>query len=80
VFADRPWSRYDIMQIADSSSPGMSALEHVYSNVGVIGSGYVDEDFVPSVYAHEIFHSWNVKRLRPLDMWPYRYEMMQPTA
>jgi predicted metalloprotease with PDZ domain len=80
VFADRPWSRYDIMQIADSSSPGMSALEHENSNVGVIGSGYVDEDFVPSVYAHEIFHSWNVKRLRPLDMWPYRYEMMQPTA
>jgi predicted metalloprotease with PDZ domain len=52
------------MQIADSSSPGMSALEHENSNVGVIGSGYVDEDFVPSVYAHEIFHSWNVKRLR----------------
>ena len=80
VFADRPWSRYDIMQIADSSSPGMSALEHENSNVGVIGAAYVDEEFVPSVYAHEIFHSWNVKRLRPLDMWPYRYEMMQPTA
>ena len=79
VFGDRPWSRYDIMQIADSSSPGMSALEHENSNVGVIGSGYVDEEFVPSVYAHEIFHSWNVKRLRPLDMWPYRYETMQPT-
>jgi predicted metalloprotease with PDZ domain len=80
VFADRPWARYDVMQIADSSSPGMSALEHENSNVGVIGAGYVDEEFVPSVYAHEIFHSWNVKRLRPLDMWPYRYEMMQPTA
>lgn len=79
VFADRPWSRYDIMQIADSSSPGMSALEHENSNVGVIGSGYMDEDFVPSVYAHEIFHSWNVKRLRPSDMFPYRYESMQPT-
>lgn len=80
VFGDRPWPRYDIMQIADSSAQGMSALEHEDSNVGVIGSGYIDEDFVPSVYAHEIFHSWNVKRLRPLDMYPYRYEMMQPTA
>lgn len=80
VFADRPWSRYDIMQIADSSSPGMSALEHENSNVGIIGSGYMDEDFVPSVYAHEIFHSWNVKRLRPADMYPYRYEAMQPTT
>jgi predicted metalloprotease with PDZ domain len=79
VFGDRPWTHYDIMQIADSSSPGMSALEHENSNVGVIGSGYIDEDFVPSVYAHEIFHSWNVKRLRPADMWPYRYEAMEPT-
>jgi predicted metalloprotease with PDZ domain len=80
VFADRPWTHYDIMQIADSSSQGMSALEHENSNVGVINSGYVDEDFVPSVYAHEIFHSWNVKRLRPLDMWPYRYDTIQPTV
>ena len=80
VFGDRPWPRYDIMQIADSASQGMSALEHENSNVGVIGSVYLDEEFVPSVYAHEIFHSWNVKRLRPLDMWPYRYDTMQPTA
>jgi predicted metalloprotease with PDZ domain len=79
VFADRPWGRYDIMQIADSAFGGMSALEHEDSNVGIIGAGYMDEDFVPSVYAHEIFHSWNVKRLRPLDMWPYNYAVMQPT-
>lgn len=79
VFADRPWSHYDIMQIADSAFGGMSALEHENSNVGIIGAGYMDEDFVPSVYAHEIFHSWNVKRLRPVDMWPYNYEAMQPT-
>ncbi len=79
VFAARPWLRYDIMQIADSGFGGMSALEHENSNVGVIGSEYLNEDFVPSVYAHEIFHSWNVKRLRPADMYPYRYESMQPT-
>ena len=24
-----------------------------------------------SLYAHEIFHAWNVKRLRPAEMWPY---------
>jgi predicted metalloprotease with PDZ domain len=79
VFADRPWSHYDVMQIADSGFGGMSALEHENSNVGIIGAGFMDEDFVPSVYAHEIFHSWNVKRLRPLDMWPYNYAVMQPT-
>src|SRR5471032_1810499 len=50
VFSDRPWPRYDIMQIADSAAQGMSALEHENSNVGVIGAGFMDEDFVPSVY------------------------------
>jgi predicted metalloprotease with PDZ domain len=34
---------------------------------------------VPSLYAHEIFHSWNVKRLRPAELWPYRYDRPQPT-
>jgi predicted metalloprotease with PDZ domain len=33
-----------------------------------------------SIYAHEIFHSWNVKRLRPADMYPYRYDQPQPTG
>ena len=32
-----------------------------------------------SLYAHEIFHSWNVKRLRPSDLWPYKYDEPQPT-
>ncbi|MGH7655556.1 MAG: hypothetical protein ACREN6_12925, partial [Gemmatimonadaceae bacterium] len=50
VFADRPWSHYDVMQIADSGFGGMSALEHENSNVGIIGAAYMDEDFVPSVY------------------------------
>jgi predicted metalloprotease with PDZ domain len=34
---------------------------------------------MPSLYAHEIFHSWNVKRLRPADLWPYQYAHEQPT-
>jgi predicted metalloprotease with PDZ domain len=34
---------------------------------------------MPSLYAHEIFHAWNVKRLRPIDLWPYKYDQEQPT-
>ena len=37
-------------------------------------------DFQPSLYAHEIFHAWNVKRLRPADLVPYRYDRPQPTG
>jgi predicted metalloprotease with PDZ domain len=32
------------------------------------------------LYAHEIFHAWNVKRLRPAEMVPYRYDAWQPTT
>jgi predicted metalloprotease with PDZ domain len=45
----------------------------------VLAPSYVGSEFQPSLYAHEIFHSWNVKRLRPADMWPYHYSRPQPT-
>ena len=35
---------------------------------------------LPSITAHEMFHSWNVKRLRPAEMVPYRYDLAQPTV
>src|SRR4029078_2762323 len=35
---------------------------------------------IHSIYTHEIFHSWNVKRLRPADLYPYRYDQPQPTT
>ncbi|HVT37564.1 MAG TPA: PDZ domain-containing protein [Gemmatimonadaceae bacterium] len=79
VYRDMPWTRYEVMQIADSAFGGMSALEHENSNVAIVGTLLLGEDFVPSVYAHEIYHAFNVKRLRPAEMWPYRYETMQPT-
>jgi predicted metalloprotease with PDZ domain len=47
--------------------------------VDVLAPSYVGSDFQPSLFAHEIFHSWNVKRLRPSEMWPYQYSHAQPT-
>ncbi len=79
VFGETPWSTYTVMQIADSAFGGMSALEHQNSNVGIVGTPFLDEAFVPSVYAHEVFHAFNVKRLRPAGLWPYRYDAAQPT-
>jgi len=79
VFGDTPWRRYEIMQIAEKGFGGMSALEHENSNVALVEAEALDEEFVPSVYAHEIFHAFNVKRVRPVDLWPYRYEAAQPT-
>jgi predicted metalloprotease with PDZ domain len=80
VFGEAPWANYTVMQIVDSTFGGASGLEHQSSHVDVIAPSYVGSEFQPSLYAHEIFHSWNVKRLRPADMWPYQYSHPQPTA
>lgn len=79
VFGEAPWTTYSVLQIADSAFGGMSALEHQNSNVGIVGTPFLDEPFVPSIYAHEVFHAYNVKRLRPAELWPYRYGAAQPT-
>lgn len=79
VFGETPWESYTIMQIVDSSYGGASGLEHQSSHVDVLAPSYVGSEFQPSLYAHEIFHSWNVKRLRPSDLWPYKYSHSQPT-
>jgi predicted metalloprotease with PDZ domain len=79
VFNETPWTSYTIMQIVDSSYGGASGLEHQNSHVNVLAPSYVGSEFQPSLFAHEIFHSWNVKRLRPSDLWPYRYSQSQPT-
>jgi predicted metalloprotease with PDZ domain len=79
VFRETPWDNYTVMQIVDSAFGGASGLEHQSSHVDVLAPTYVGSEFQPSLYAHEIFHSWNVKRLRPAEMWPYQYSHAQPT-
>ena len=80
VFGEAPWANYTLMQISDSSYGGYSGLEHSSSHVDIVGNGFVGGESQPSLYAHEIFHSWNVKRLRPADLVPYRYDRPQPTT
>jgi predicted metalloprotease with PDZ domain len=79
VFGEVPWTTYSVLQITDPSYSGGSGLEHQNSHVDVLGPGMLGTPVLPSLYAHEIFHAWNVKRLRPSDMWPYRYDEEQPT-
>jgi len=79
VFAEIPWTTYSVMQIADPTFGGGSALEHQNSHVAIYGSSLLGTPVIMSIYAHEIFHSWNVKRLRPADLYPYQYDQPQPT-
>jgi predicted metalloprotease with PDZ domain len=81
VFGEAPWRDYSVMQITDSTyPPGSGAgLEHQSSHVDIVSPALAGSSVMPSLYAHEIFHAWNVKRMRPADMVPYRYDREQPT-
>lgn len=80
VFAETPWTDYTTLLIFDPSFPGGSALEHENSHVGIYTPAIVGNPLLASITAHEIFHAWNVKRLRPAEMVPYRYDRELPTT
>ncbi len=80
VFAETPWDAYTILLLFDSTFGGGSALEHQNSHVGIYNPEFIGSTVLASITAHEIFHGWNVKRLRPADMWPYRYDRPQESA
>ncbi|MCX7606044.1 MAG: PDZ domain-containing protein [Bacteroidia bacterium] len=54
------------------------AVEHETSAMFVLPEeGAASEEALKSflgISAHEFFHVWNVKRLRPAALWPYRYD------
>ena len=80
VFGEVPFRTYTVMQVADSGFGGGSGLEHGNSHVDVITPLAIGNPFLNGLYAHEIFHAWNVKRLRPAELVPYRYDAWQPTT
>jgi predicted metalloprotease with PDZ domain len=71
-----PYESYDLL--LHLSSRGRGGLEH-RSSAALIASassfatrdGYLD---LLSLVAHEVFHAWNVKRIRPAGLTPYRYD------
>jgi predicted metalloprotease with PDZ domain len=71
-----PYERY--LFIWHVSPRGRGGLEHRDSTTLLAKpsgfhtrTGYLD---ILSLIAHEFFHLWNVKRIRPAGLFPYRYE------
>ncbi|HEX5004137.1 MAG TPA: hypothetical protein VFV65_02420 [Gemmatimonadales bacterium] len=79
VFGVAPYESYTNLLIFDEEFGGGSALEHQNSHVGIYTPLLIGNPVLPSITAHEIFHLWNVKRLRPADMVPYTYDKWMPT-
>jgi predicted metalloprotease with PDZ domain len=80
VFGEQPWEAYTTLLLFDSTFGGGSALEHANSHVGIYHPEFMGSVILASITAHEIFHAWNVKRLRPAELFPYRYDVPQQTA
>lgn len=79
VFGEAPFRNYTLFQRSDTVVNG-GGLEHQSSQVDEVTTSQLDAAYLPGLYSHEFFHAWNVKRLRPADMVPYRYDDAQPTT
>ena len=76
IFKENPNHRY--VFIVHNYAKGGGGLEHLRSTVlGASREGYTDAHTYTnllSLVAHEHFHLWNVKRLRPIALGPFDYE------
>ena len=66
------------------SADGHGGLEHAASSTllaprTALAGGKPWRDFLGLV-AHELFHAWNGKRMRPVEFWHYDYERENHTA
>jgi predicted metalloprotease with PDZ domain len=57
---------------------GYHGVEHTTSTVIMLGPGYnlmkgITYEDLLGVSSHELFHTWNVKTIRPIEMEPYDY-------
>jgi predicted metalloprotease with PDZ domain len=78
-----PYSRY-LFLIHLSDAPGrMVALEHAASTSAIVPSRSLEQreafDDLLYVVAHELFHAWNARRLRPVELEPYDFLRPRPS-
>ena len=81
IFGSLPYEKYLYLYFfAKPESNAGGALEHANSHVAFAGNGQTAEaGDMAGFAAHEFFHLWNVKRIRPAEMWPYDYSRENET-
>ncbi len=73
MFGDIPYDRYTFIGIG----PGLGGIEHLNNTtISFNGNTLTDRDSYKRVLAfiaHEYFHHYNVKRIRPYELGPFDY-------
>ncbi len=77
---DRPYDQYTFLYDFPRG-PGSGGMEHAYGTAISVNaaSGKVDLEALAGISAHEFFHLWNVKRIRPQSLEPIDYQHQQDT-
>ena len=81
IFGGLPYDKYLMFYFfASPESNAGGALEHLNSFVAFVRqpSEPTPQGLIGTA-AHEYFHLWNVKRIRPVEMWPYDYSRENET-
>ena len=81
MFGGLPYEKYvHFYFFAPAESNASGALEHLNSFVAFAPPGNIaTPEMIIGTAAHEYFHLWNVKRIRPAEMWPYDYSRENET-
>ena len=82
LFGDMPYTRYVFLLHVGAGAGG--GTEHLNSTIMQIGRDRVEASLLEKpgkpyerllgLTAHEMFHTWNVKQLRPAGIQPYDYQ------
>ena len=81
VFGQNPNKNYTF--IIHNVVDGQGGLEHINSTtLSVNRWTYQGDDYLGflSLVAHEYFHLWNVKRIRPIELGPFNYDSENYTS
>jgi predicted metalloprotease with PDZ domain len=86
LFGEPPYERYTTFMYLHSGQANSSGgLEHANSQLDIMpieayeSPERIGQGFGFGLLSHEYYHAWNVKRIRPAEMWPYDYESEQYT-
>lgn len=75
-WGDLPYDRYVFFLLIGEGLRG--GLEHLRCNVSAVEpSAFLDKTSAQGMMAllvHEFFHTWNVKRIRPIELGPFNYQ------